>query len=103
MPDGVDPLANWMQATRSDPMLDRVLSKAKRSKLSPRDDPMLPPSQLTNPSVPPRLARSLPPRPREIAYTTMFCGLGGGGLGHRGGIRGWGRYFAPWLFAVSAL
>jgi hypothetical protein len=77
MTDGIDAMTNWMQSPGCDPVLDCVLSESKRSELPPCDDPMLPPSHLTNPSVPSRLARLLPPRPREIAYTTMFCGLGG--------------------------
>lgn len=42
MPVGVDAAMQGMQATEADPCIDRSGSQAKRHKLPPRDDPMLP-------------------------------------------------------------
>jgi hypothetical protein len=77
MANGIDAMTNWMQSPGRDPVLDCVLPEPKRSELPPSDHPVLSASHLTDPSVRPWLARFLSPRPREIAYTTMFCGVGG--------------------------
>jgi len=82
MADGIDAMAHRVQSPGRDPMLDRVLPKSESDKLPPGDNPMLPPRHLPDPAVPTRLPALLPPRPREIAYTTMCCGLGGARGGH---------------------
>lgn len=62
------------------PMLDRLPPQTDPLELTPRNHPVLPLRQLTDPNVPPRLPSLLSQRPQKYVSTTLFCGLGGHAL-----------------------
>ena len=97
MPNGVDAPVQLTQPSRSQSVLDRVLPQPQRAQLLPAQNAVLPIRQPSQSKIEPRLAVALPPSPREIAYTTIYGGLGEGTCGHGARLSRYGARVMRWL------